>query len=123
MAVKGYRAMTILPPVTLGLLMIPPVEVMALRTSLLTSFLAAAAATASAATMTEAGKGGTGSLFDWRGVHVMGSQPGALRLESPQHIQRPADHWHGWYLSERELFDLKLRIELEIGKCKYLVQF
>ena len=92
MAVKGYRAMTILPPVTLGLLIMPPVEVMALSTSLLTSFLAAAAATASAATITEAGRGGTGSLFDWRGVHVMGSQPGALRLESPQQIQRPADH-------------------------------
>ena len=69
-AVKGYTAITILPLVTLGLAITPPpATVRALRTSSLTSVgwltpappLAAAAATASAATMTEAGKGGTGS--------------------------------------------------------------
>ena len=61
----------------------------------ISSYLAAAAATASAATMTEAGKGGTGSDFEGLGVQVMGSQPEVDRLVSPQHIHLPADHCLG----------------------------
>ena len=98
MAVKGYKATTTLPvPVTLGLVITPGADVKALITSSLTSLvppacLAAAAATASAATMTEAGKGGTGSDLDCLGVQVMGSQPLADLLVSPQQVHFEPDH-------------------------------
>ena len=63
-------------PATLGLAMIPPPG----GADIPSCSLCAAAATASAATITDAGKGGTGSLLDCRGVQVIGSHPGSFLL-------------------------------------------